>query len=776
MEGHMKTLFASRAPFFGALTLCALAVAALAGCGGGGSASELSTGSVVSSSSVPAPTIGGAPTTQVTSEESYSFTPTASGPSGMSLAFSIVNQPTWASFSATTGTLEGTPADTDVGTFSNIVISVSDGPRSASLQAFNIWVRHRLTINGTPPAQAAVGQLYSFTPSAAGPSGTPLTFSVANLPSWATFNTTTGTLSGTPASANVGTYTNITISVSDGQKTMSLPTFSIQVTGSTSSQAPTISGSPAAQVNAGQAYSFTPTASGPAGTTLTFSVANLPPWASFSTTTGTLSGTPAGSNVGTFSNIVISVSDGQLSASLSPFSIQVKAVPPTISGSPGTSVTVGQSYAFTPSASGPAGTTLIFSVTNLPSWATFSTTTGTLSGTPSSSTVGTFSNITISVSDGQASAALPAFSIQVKALPPPTISGAPATQVTAGQAYSFTPSASGPTGLTLSFSVQSPPSWASFNTATGTLSGTPSSSNVGTFSNIVISVSDGQASAALPAFSIQVKALPAPTISGTPATTVTAGKAYSFTPTASGPSGLTLSFSVQNLPSWATFSIANGALTGTPSSANVGTYSNIVISVSDGQASAALPAFNIQVTAVPPPTIGGTPATQVTAGAAYSFTPTASGPAGLTLTFSIQNLPSWAAFNSATGALTGTPSSANVGTFSNITISVSDGQASASLPAFSIQVSAQTTGSVPLSWVPPTTNTNGTQLTDLASYVISYGTSATALTDQITVSSATATTYTVTGLASGTWYFSITAYASDGTQSAPSNTVFTTVN
>ncbi|MGO9803719.1 MAG: putative Ig domain-containing protein [Steroidobacteraceae bacterium] len=634
---------------------------------------------------MPAPTIGGDPTTEVTSEEVYSFVPTANGPSGMSLTFSIVNQPSWASFTATTGALEGTPADSNVGTFANIVISVSDGEKSASLPAFSIWVRHRLTMSGTPPAQAAVGQLYSFTPSAAGPSGMPLTFSVANLPSWATFNTTTGTLSGTPTSANVGTYSNITISVSDGQKTMSLPTFSIQVTGSTSAQAPTISGSPAAQVNSGQAYSFTPTASGPAGTTLTFSVANLPPWASFSTTTGTLSGTPAGSNVGTFSNIVISVSDGQLSASLPPFSIQVNAVPPTISGSPGTSVTVGQSYSFTPSASGPAGTTLIFSVTNLPSWATFSTTTGTVSGTPSSSTVGTFSNITISVSDGQASASLPAFSIQVKALPPPTISGTPATQVTAGQAYSFTPSASGPTGLTLSFSVQSLPSWASFNTATGTLSGTPSSSNVGTFSSIVISVSDGQASAALPAFSIQVNA-------------------------------------------------------------------------------------------VPPPTISGTPTTQVTAGSAYSFTPTASGPAGLTLTFSIQNLPSWAAFNSATGALTGTPSSSNVGTFSSITISVSDGQASASLPAFSIQVNAQSTGSVPLSWVPPTTNTDGTALTDLASYIINYGTSASALTDQITVSSATATTYTVTGLASGTWYFSITAYASDGTQSAPSNAVNTTVN
>jgi hypothetical protein len=449
--------------------------------------------------------------------------------------------------------------------------------------------------------------------------------------------------------------------------------------------------------------------------------------------------------------------------------------PPAISGTPATQINAGQAYSFTPSASGPAGSALTFSAQNLPPWAAFSTSTGTLSGTPPSSYVGAFLNIVISVSDGQASASLPGFSIQVNAVPP-TISGTPATSVTAGQSYSFTPTASGPAGLTLSFGVQNLPSWATFNTSTGTVSGTPSSSNVGTFSNIVISVSDGQASASLAAFSIQVNAVP-PTISGTAATSVTAGQAYSFTPTASGPAGLTLSFSVQNLPSWATFNTSTGTLSGTPSSSNVGTFSNIVISVSDGQLSASLAAFSIQVKAVQPPTISGTPPTQVTAGQAYSFTPTASGPAGTTLSFSVQNMPPWATFSIATGTLSGTPSSSNVGTFSNIVISVSDGQASASLAGFSIQVNAQAVnGSATLSWVAPTTNTDGSPLTDLAGFVINYGTSATSLSQQITVSSATVTGYTVTGLATGTWYFTVSAYTSVGTQSAPSNVASKTIS
>ena len=61
--------------------------------------------------------------------------------------------------------------------------------------------------------------------------------------------------------------------------------------------------------------------------------------------------------------------------------------------------------------------------------------------------------------------------------------------------------------------------------------------------------------------------------------------------------------------------------------------------------------------------------------------PTASDPDGDELTFSIANKPDWASFDAATGLLNGTPPPAAVGTNSDITISVSDGQATASLAA-----------------------------------------------------------------------------------------------
>ena len=460
-------------------------------------------------------------------------------------------------------------------------------------------------------------------------------------------------------------------------------------------QPPGISGTPAALVYVGSQYSFRPTASDPEGATLSFSIVNKPSWASFSTSTGRLYGTP--SEVGLWTNIQISVRDGAKTSSLPAFSIRASSnAAPTISGTPPTNATVGVAYAFQPTAKDANGDPLRFTVSNKPGWASFSSTTGLLSGTPSASHVGVYSNITIRVTDDLKTVSLPVFSITVKSAAPsnspPVISGSPATSVVAGGAYSFQPSASDANSDALTFSITNKPSWATFSASTGKVSGTPTTTHVGTYSNIVISVSDGKATTSLPAFAISVTAPAnkAPVISGAPATSVVAGSAYTFQPSASDANGDTLAFSIANKPSWATFSTSTGRLSGTPASSQVGSYANIVISVSDGKATTSLPAFAIAVTAPAntAPVISGAPATSVKQGASYSFRPTASDADGDTLAFSIANKPSWATFSASTGQLSGTPTAAQVGAYSNIVISVSDGKAKASLPAFAIAVNA----------------------------------------------------------------------------------------
>ena len=272
--------------------------------------------------------------------------------------------------------------------------------------------------------------------------------------------------------------------------------------------------------------------------------------------------------------------------------------PPELSGTPNTRVAEGVLYHFTPTANDPDGDNLNFSILNRPSWASFSTSNGTLSGTPGSSDAGSYENIRISVSDGSASATLGAFSITVSNTnQAPVISGSPATGTEEGSSYRFTPTASDPDGDNLSFSILNRPSWASFSTSNGTLSGTPGTSDAGSYENIRISVSDGSASATLGAFSITVSNInQAPIISGSPSASVEEGSSYSFSPTASDPDGDPLNFSITNLPVWAGFDSAAGTLSGTPGSADVGTYDNIVITASDGSASALLGPISISVT------------------------------------------------------------------------------------------------------------------------------------------------------------------------------------
>ena len=536
----------------------------------------------------------------------------------------------------------------------------------------------------------------------------------------------------------------------------------------------TLQGVPPSNVAVGNNYYFQPSVSSNSGA-VTFAVEGLPAWATFDSSTGAVSGTPGTSDVGLSGEITITATNGSNTGSVGPFTIRVNAAsgpsdsPPTISGTPPSGVVAGQSYWFQPVLGDAGGHPLTVSIANCPTWASFNTQTGALSGTPSAAQAGTYPNIVISVSDGTTQVSLPAFTIMVTqaGTDVPVISGKPATTVGAGESYQFEPSASDPASRTLTYSIANRPAWASFSAASGALTGTPS--QAGSYANIVITVSNGSASASLPAFSITVTApADAPSISGTPVSSVAAGQAYHFQPSASDPAGQALSFSIVNKPAWAGFDTATGLLSGTPASTDVGSYPNIVISASSGTSSASLPAFSIVVvkpTAAGSPTISGTPSTSVVVGNSYRFTPTTTDPSGGALTFSIKNAPSWAAFNPSTGELAGVPAAGDVGTYSNIVISVSDGKTTAALPAFPISVTEGATGSATISWVAPTDNTDGTPLTNLAGYFIFYGTSPDSLTKSVQITSPGIATYVISNLSPGTWYFSMTAYTTADVQS-----------
>lgn len=86
-----------------------------------------------------------------------------------------------------------------------------------------------------------------------------------------------------------------------------------------------------------------------------------------------------------------------------------------------------------------------------------------------------------------------------------------------------------------------------------------------------------------------------------------------------------------------------------------------------------------------------------------------------------------------------------------------------------------TTGVATLDWTPPTENSDGSTLTNLAGYTVYYGTSPNNLTQSVKVTNPGLTAYTVTNLPSGTWYFAVSSYSSTGVESTRTGTVSTTI-
>jgi hypothetical protein len=91
-------------------------------------------------------------------------------------------------------------------------------------------------------------------------------------------------------------------------------------------------------------------------------------------------------------------------------------------------------------------------------------------------------------------------------------------------------------------------------------------------------------------------------------------------------------------------------------------------------------------------------------------------------------------------------------------------------------IAAVSGGSAMLRWTPVTQNSDGTVLTDLAGYKVFYGVSPDALNTTVVLTDPNLTTYEVTGLASGTWYFAVAAYTASGTQGALSEVASKSVN
>jgi len=85
------------------------------------------------------------------------------------------------------------------------------------------------------------------------------------------------------------------------------------------------------------------------------------------------------------------------------------------------------------------------------------------------------------------------------------------------------------------------------------------------------------------------------------------------------------------------------------------------------------------------------------------------------------------------------------------------------------------TGSATISWSPPSINVDGSAAGDIAGFRIYYGTSSSDLSHSVDVSGPTASSYVVSGLGAGTYYFAVSAINLSGQASDRTGSVSTVI-
>lgn len=240
---------------------------------------------------------------------------------------------------------------------------------------------------------------------------------------------------------------------------------------------------------------------------------------------------------------------------------------------------------------------------------------------------------------------------------------------TVGTAYSAELQATGgKTPYTWTIKSGAVPSGLSFSAA-GTITGTPAiagSANVLTFE-----VTDANKSTATSGnLNLKIDSAPAPRVTTTSLPNGTVGFAYSASLRATGgKSPYTWSVKAGILPAGLSLS-ATGSIAGTPTAS--GDFGSLVFAVSDANQSVGdSDDLNMHIAPAPAPQITTTALPTGKVGTAYAFTLQATGGSGV-YTWSVQSgtLPSGLSLNSATGAISGIPTTA--GFFTPLVFKVTD--------------------------------------------------------------------------------------------------------
>ncbi|MHC4714189.1 MAG: beta strand repeat-containing protein, partial [Planctomycetota bacterium] len=394
--------------------------------------------------------------------------------------------PAGLSLNSGTGEISGTPT---TGGTSNFTVRATDSntPADSDDQALSIYIPDDLLITTSSLADGQVGVAYSETLAATG-GVTPYSWSIVSgsLPAGLSLNSSTGEISGTPTTSETA---NFTVEVTDSNTPADTDQQALSIYIAPETLTITTSSLPDSQV--GVAYSETLQASG--GVTpysWAVVVGSLPAGLSLNSSTGEISGTPTAYGTSNFT-VEVTDSDAPPSTDQQALSITVDPAPLVITTSSLADGQVGVAYSETLAATGgvtPYSWAIVSG--SLPAGLSLSSSTGEISGTP---TTGGTSNFTVEVTDSDAP---PSSDQQALSIYIPDDLVVTTSSLADGQidvAYSQTLAATGGvTPYSWSIVAGSLPAGLSLNSSTGEISGTPTT---GGTSNFTVRVTDSQAPA-----------------------------------------------------------------------------------------------------------------------------------------------------------------------------------------------------------------------------------------------------------------------------------------
>jgi hypothetical protein len=203
----------------------------------------------------------------------------------------------WLKFNATTGMLEGTPTNNDVGTY-RVNITVSDGRGGLDSHVFDlrgINVNDPPAFTSTANTTASAGKAYSYQARATDvDKGDVLEYSLGTAPDGMSVDKKTGLVTWTPAKTQGGTN-KVVVKVTDGHVTVE-QTFNVMVY-----MNPTITSQPTrTKIYSGESFDYTLAATDPdAGDVLTYSLDGAPAGMTIDASTGHIKWKAANKDVGT---------------------------------------------------------------------------------------------------------------------------------------------------------------------------------------------------------------------------------------------------------------------------------------------------------------------------------------------------------------------------------------------------------------------------------------------------------------------------------------------